>query len=126
MAEQPGDQRVRKRVTTPGPKGKTAVGTYSISNPSMGFCNKHYITVLLTPGSSAGSFSIRGEPAGVGVDLGTTGFTKIEIENVNIATATCLQFEVAGFFDAFALIVSAPITGTSPGIGFVVNSTIIG
>jgi hypothetical protein len=126
MAEQQGDQRIRRRVTTPGPQGKSSTGTYSMSNKNMEFCNKHYITVLIAAGSTAGVFSIRAEPAGVATP-GMTGFAKIEIESVNIATATVMQFEVAGFFDAFALIIGTAISGGSaPGISVFVNSTIVG
>jgi len=122
------DQRKRPRVTTVVAQNKASAGTYSAPNQNVEFANRHYITVVIAPGSTAGVFSIRAEPAGVGSvgSIGTTGFAKVEIENVDIATATTMVWDVAGYFDAFALIIDTPITGGSaPGVSAYVNSTIL-
>jgi hypothetical protein len=120
-----GDQRIRPRVTTSVAKVKAAIGTYSAANSNAQWSNRHYISVVVAPGSTAGIFSIRAEPAGV-ADPGVTGFTKIEIESIDLSTATNLNFEVFGFFDAFAVIIGTAITGgSSPGISVYVNSTLM-
>jgi hypothetical protein len=120
-----GDQRSRKRVTTIVAQKKAATGNYSSQHQNVEFANRHYIVVVIEPNSTAGVFNVRAEPAGIGI-VGNTGFAKIEIENVNIATATTMTFEVAGFFDAFMLQITAAITGGSaPGISVFVNSTVL-
>lgn len=124
MSEQV-DQRIRRRVTTTIAQKKAAIGTYSAPNQNVEFANRHYITVVLAAGTTGGVFTIRAEPAGIG-PIGNVGFTKIEIENVNIATATTLSWDIAGFFDAFMLSITTAITGgLSPGISVYVNSTIL-
>ncbi len=124
MTSLAGDQRIRPRVTTIVATGKAATGTYTKANSNAEWSNRHYISVVIAAGSTAGIFSIRAEPAGV--DKGVTGFTKIEIESIDISTATSLNFEVLGFFDAFALIIGTAITGGgSPGISVYVNSTLM-
>jgi hypothetical protein len=124
MTANVGDQRIRPRVTTIVAANKAAIGTYSKANPNAEFSNRHYISVVIAAGSTAGIFSIRAEPAGVG--RGVTGFSKIEIESIDLSTATNLNFEVFGFFDAFAVIIGTAITGgSSPGISVYVNSTLM-
>lgn len=124
MTAQVGDQRVRRRVSTIVAQNKSATGTYSTANKNVEWCNHHHITVLIAAGSTAGVFSIRAEPAGI-AEPGNTGFVKIEIESVDISTATSMTFTVEGFFDAFALIIGTAISGGSaPGISVFVNSTI--
>jgi hypothetical protein len=119
-----GDQRVRRRITTPGPITKSTTGTYSVANRNSEFANRHYVSVVIAPGTTAGVFSIRAEPAGVAAP-GQTGFVKVEIENVDVSAATCMQFEVAGFFDAWALIIGTAMTGGSaPGVSVYINSTV--
>ena len=120
-----GDQRIRRRVTTILAQKVAAAGVYSAPQQNVEFANRHYITVVLAPGVTAGVFSIRGEPSGAG-PVGNTGFAKIQIENVNIATATTMTWDVAGFFDAFMLTITTPISGgAAPGISAFVNSTLL-
>lgn len=125
MSGQPGDQRIRRRVSTIVAQNKSATGTYTVANQNAEWCNHHHITVLIAAGSTAGVFSVRAEPAGISTP-GSTGFVKIEIEDVDISTATSMTFTVQGFFDAFSLIIGTAITGGSaPGISVFVNSTIL-
>lgn len=119
------DQRVRPRVTTIVTTNKSATGTYSAANLNAEYANRHYASVVVAPGTTAGVFSIRAEPAGV-AGAGATGFSKVEIENVDLSTATNLNFEFFGFFDAFAVIIGTTVSGGSaPGISVYVNSTLM-
>jgi hypothetical protein len=120
-----GDQRIRRRVTTILAQKVSALGNYSAPQQNVEYANRHYITVVLAPGTIAGVFSIRAEPAGID-KAGNTGFAKIQIENVNIATATTMTWDVAGFFDAFMLTITTPVSGGgAPGISAFVNSTLL-
>ncbi len=121
-----GDQRIRRRVTTPVATAVAATGTYTAGNANAQWANNHYITILINGGATAGTLSVRGEPAGVNTQPGALGYAKIGIEAVNLATATNLQFAVTGFFDAFAVVITGAVTGgTAPSVTVVVNSTLI-
>lgn len=77
-------------------------GTYSKILRGISEMPQHSIAIALS-GATTGVVSVRARP------VGASGFTKIAIESVDLATATLLSWSITGFYDGFALVVSTGI-----------------
>lgn len=123
MTTAAGDQRVRRRVATIVGQALSAAATTSRANVDIVYANRHYIAIVPNGTLTGGTVTIRGRPPTGGAAItGTQGFVPIGIEALVVNTAVNMNFQVAGFFDAFLVTIGSPITGGT--IDVVVNSTI--
>lgn len=92
-----------------------SAGTYSRILKGISEMPQHSVGLAIT-GSVTGVVSVRARP------VGASGFTKVNIEAVDLATADLLCWSITGFFDAFALVVSTGIGGSGGAVQLIVGS----
>jgi len=95
--------------------GAHTAGTYSRILKGISELPQHSVALSIT-GSVTGVVSVRARP------VGASGFTKLNMEAVNLATADTLCWSITGFFDAFALVVSTGIGGAGGAVQLTVGS----
>lgn len=97
--------------------GQLTAGVYSKTFKSVSDLPQHSIAIAIT-GSPTGVVSVRARP------VGGAGFTKIAIENIDLAAENMLCWSITGFFDAFALVVTTGVASGS--IQLLVSSCVDG
>lgn len=123
-AQDNGDTRVRRRITTViRGEGVSAVGNYSSKNSDVKFCDKHFITVARFGTVASGILSIRAKPV-VEPAIANAAAMKaamIGIEGIDFTKINNMSWEVSGFFDAFELSISTVIGGGGT-LAIIINS----
>ncbi len=81
-------------------------GSYSETLQGVQELPQHCVSIAIS-GTPTGIVSVRARP------VGASGFTKVYIESVNLATDARLSWIVNGFYDAWVLVVGTGLAGGS-------------